>query len=341
MASTLTAEVIRPALVAAAELAASGRALEAIDTLTALARQHRDPRLLRRLVHLRNDAFDEIVGPPGRSVWPPVVEDPFPAADGVPEIAADSLGASALSGAITHHGALLVRGLVDEATCAALCELIDRGYAARDRVAAGEDQAAVQPDWVQFRKGAASVKRFAAQSFVRVAELPDLCFDLVDLFAATGVTGAVAEHLGERPAMMAHKWVVRRQVGGKKLPDFHQDGAFLGEGIRTVDCWIALSACGPGTGCPGIEFLPRRVDHVLEVGGAAAFDWSLAEDVVMAASGGAALSAPTFAAGDALFFDELLPHRTGRGRSLGTRYAVESWFVAPSSYPDSHVPLVL
>ena len=70
-------------------------------------------------------------------------------------------------------------------------------------------------------------------------------------------------------------------------------------------------------------------------------DWSLAEDVVMAASGGAALSAPTFAAGDALFFDELLPHRTGRGRSLGTRYAVESWFVAPSSYPDSHVPLVL
>ena len=39
--------------------------------------------------------------------------------------------------------------------------------------------------------------------------------------------------------------------------------------------------------------------------------------------------------------DELLPHRTGRGRSLGTRYAVESWFVAPSSYPDSHVPLVL
>jgi hypothetical protein len=48
-----------------------------------------------------------------------------------------------------------------------------------------------------------------------------------------------------------------------------------------------------------------------------------------------------FAPGDALFFDEHLPHRTSVGADLGLRYAIESWFVAPSSYPDKHLPVVL
>jgi hypothetical protein len=48
-----------------------------------------------------------------------------------------------------------------------------------------------------------------------------------------------------------------------------------------------------------------------------------------------------FAPGDALFFDERLPHRTTVGLDLSTRYAIESWFVAKSSYPSKHVPIVL
>jgi hypothetical protein len=42
-----------------------------------------------------------------------------------------------------------------------------------------------------------------------------------------------------------------------------------------------------------------------------------------------------------MFFDERLPHRTTQGLDLGYRYAIESWFVAPSSYPAKHVPVVL
>jgi hypothetical protein len=52
---------------------------------------------------------------------------------------------------------------------------------------------------------------------------------------------------------------------------------------------------------------------------------------------------PVFEAGEALLFDELFLHSTAADPSMaGSRYAVESWFFAPSAYPDpdDQVPLV-
>jgi hypothetical protein len=46
-------------------------------------------------------------------------------------------------------------------------------------------------------------------------------------------------------------------------------------------------------------------------------------------------------AGDALFFDERTPHRTTNGTNLFSRYAIEAWFVAPSSSLDDHHSIVL
>jgi hypothetical protein len=54
-----------------------------------------------------------------------------------------------------------------------------------------------------------------------------------------------------------------------------------------------------------------------------------------------AIESPVFQPGDSLFFDERLVHRTSVGTDLETRYAIESWFVAPSSYPAKHLPIVL
>ena len=109
---------------------------------------------------------------------------------------------------------------------------------------------------------------------------PDALCDLAEVFTTTGVRQAVMDYLGERPAMIANKWIMRRSPTGVVLGDFHQDGAFLGEGIRTVDCWIALSHCGPGTGKPAVDFVPRRLDAVLPSGEGATFTWSLAEQTV-------------------------------------------------------------
>ena len=50
---------------------------------------------------------------------------------------------------------------------------------------------------------------------------------------------------------------------------------------------------------------------------------------------------PEFAAGDALMFDQLTLHRTGILPTMTRdRYAIESWFFAPSRYPHDQVPLV-
>jgi hypothetical protein len=92
---------------------------------------------------------------------------------------------------------------------------------------------------------------------------------------------------------------------------------------------------------PAIDFVPRRFDGVLPAGEGAMFPWSLAEATVRSVAGEASIVSPVFAPGDALFFDERFVHRTAVGPDVEPRYAIESWFVAPSSYPDKHLPVVL
>jgi hypothetical protein len=51
---------------------------------------------------------------------------------------------------------------------------------------------------------------------------------------------------------------------------------------------------------------------------------------------------PRFEPGDALLFDHLMLHRTASEPSMTKRrYAIETWFFAPSAYPDGQVPLVI
>lgn len=315
-------------------LVAEGRALDAVDELTAHLRAQRDPTVERRLVALRHQAFGQLPGEPGHRSWPREVGDPFPGEAGIPTVAAAALDADTLAGALAHHGCLRVDGLLDADQVARMVELIDAAFDEREH-AAGRGST-----FVPFELGLERATGFGHGEFVRVVDVPAALFELSELFALTGLTDVVTEHLGERPAMIANKWVLRRSPSGKLGPDFHQDGAFLGTGIRTVDCWIALSDCGPGTGRPAMDVVPRRFP-LLDAGEGAAFHWSLHPDTVASAVPGAQIASPTFRAGDALLFDELLPHRTTVGTELGERYAIESWFVAPSSYPDRHVPVVL
>jgi hypothetical protein len=220
-------------------------------------------------------------------------------------------------------------------------ELISLAFEARDAVAAGAPIEAAAPWFVPFEVGQDRASGFGADGFVRAVDAPVALRELVGAFADAGVVDTVGGYLAERPVMIANKWVLRLSPTGKIGTDFHQDGAFLGAGIRTVNCWIALSDCGPGTGRPAMDVVPRRSPGVLTSPPDAAFPWSLTEAAVAEAMPGAPVVSPTFAAGDALFFDELLAHRTTVGVDLDERYAIESWFVAPSSYPDRHVPVVL
>ncbi len=121
---------------------------------------------------------------------------------------------------------------------------------------------------------------------------------------------------------------------------WHQDGAFLGEGIRALNVWIALTPCGRDS--PGLDLLPRRLDEIVETGTRGSyFDWAVGGDLVAELAQETPVVRPEFAAGDALLFDEMYLHRTATDPSmLHSRYTIETWCFAPSAYPPGHVPIV-
>lgn len=319
-----------------------------IESLTRRNRRQRDPRLERRLVRTRHEAFTAVRGDPGRATWPPEVDDPFPDLHGAPpEISAGELDVTTLGGGILHHGCVLVRGLLDPDTAARFVDGIDRAFAAHDRYRAGEGPS---PDgwWAPFRS-ADGWPSFPAprRAYVRqaggilLADSPRLLFEVLEAFEAAGLRSAITEYLGERPAIAADKSTLRR-VTPDKMPSWHQDGSFLGDGVRTVNTWVALTPCGGEAPAPGLDIVPRRLDALARAGAPGArVAIEVLDDDVAAVADGAPILRPVFEPGDALLFDELFLHRTATSPGMtDARYAIESWSFAPSSFPPEYFPLV-
>ena len=149
----------------------------------------------------------------------------------------------------------------------------------------------------------------------------------------------LADYLGESPALSVKKTTLRRVAPDCK-GGWHQDGAFLGQGIRTLNLWVALSDCG--VDAPSMDMVPARMPRILPTGqGGADFGWSVGEGFVEAGDVEFAPVRLKFSAGDAIFFDEMNLHRTAVDESMTlTRYAIEAWFFAPSSYPLGQIPIV-
>jgi hypothetical protein len=149
----------------------------------------------------------------------------------------------------------------------------------------------------------------------------------------------IAGYLGERPALAVDKCTLRK-VPLDTSTDWHQDGAFLGSGIRTVNLWVALTRCGEDA--PGLDIVPARLDGIVETGTeGATFQWSVGQGVVDKVATAAPVRRPVFEPGDALFFDDLFLHRTAIDAAMThERHAIESWFFAPSVYPEKYVPMV-
>ena len=124
-----------------------------------------------------------------------------------------------------------------------------------------------EPGYVRINRGERQwVERCGG---VWAADSPPALCDVIDLFHQLDVPEVVGGYLGEPPALSVNKCTLRR-VGPEAYPSWHQDGAFLGKGVRSVDVWIALTACGEGTDAPGLGIAPRRIDHLLPTGTAGA-----------------------------------------------------------------------
>ena len=335
----------------AAALQADGRPLEAIDTLMEANRSRPDPALEQRLVRLRHEAFVQMDRSPVRGACPPVAQE-LATVDAVPSVVSpEELTPEVLRSGILRHGSLHVRGLVPEPSACQLIDGIDRAIAASD--APGSASASAESSaWFEPFRVHSSYPRVKNRELgnrrkwvhdaggVWGADSPRMLFELFAMLEDVGLRDLISEYLGERPALAVDKCTLRR-VGVDTGTDWHQDGSFLGSGIRTVNMWLSLSECGRDA--PGLDIVPTRLDRVLETGTEGAkFSWSVGPGVVDRVAAATPVVRPDFGPGDVLFFDDLFLHRTATDPAMTReRYAIETWFFAPSAYPEKYVPLVV
>jgi hypothetical protein len=331
------------ALRAAHELEAQGRARDAIDLLMQTNRTLSDPEIERVLVTLRHGLLVDTVPAPGLDEWPRAMADPFPAVDGPPEIGLEDLTGDILGGAIVNHGCLLVRGFATPEESTELTRSIDRAFEACDARNSGVPLEQTAPWFVPFNPRPDYPLTVGERWWVRngggvwTADSPRAMFEVLDLMERKGLRRVLTDYLGEPPGLSVKKCTLRR-VPVDTGTDWHQDGAFLGSDIRTVNVWLTLTDCG--VDAPGLDLVPKRLPLVETGTEGAQFDWSVGPGVVERVAGDHGVVRPTFRAGDALLFDDRHLHRTGVSPGMSIeRYAIETWFFAPSHYPHPQVPI--
>ena len=332
------------ALQTAQDCVSRGDYRQAIERLTAENRRAPSVAVEQRLVELRHAGFAALPPAPGVSPWPPPLADPFPGVTAIPEIAAAQLTSAIIGGAMLHHGSLLVRGLVGPERATLLREDIDRAFAAYDATHAGrataEDARWFTPFAPRYGSTFSAVERhwMRGNGGVLLADSPRALFDVTETWAAVGIGRLLEGYLGEGPALSFKKTTLRRAPADVPT-EWHQDGAFLGVATRTVNVWLACSPCG--VEAPGLDVVPRRMTEIVRTGTAdAKWDWSVGPEEAARIAGGEPAH-PAFAPGDALLFDQLTLHRTGvRPGMTQTRWAIENWFFAPSTYPTDQIPIL-
>lgn len=313
---------------------AGARALDALARLRGAPLTESDPALARRLVQLRHAASREMIrtqrpsgatvprlhGQAGLPIEPP------------PGASLDSLTGASVRAQFQRHGCVLVRNMVPPQVVAKLIATIDRAFAASDAFVKKRPREAGWFEPILDVAGGAETRGWVREAGgVLAADSPLALEILLRAYAELGIERLVADYFGERPAIAAEKTTLRK-IHVTHESDWHQDGRFLGTNIRSLNVWVALTDCG--VEAPGLDVVPLYPDRVMETGtGKARFDWTIDHGVVLREFGANAIWCPHFQAGDALLFDHMLVHRTGYGSSMTrTRYALETWFLAPSAY---------
>ena len=326
------------------EMVRAGRIGDAIDRLTAANRVHRDPAVEIRALALRCDAVKAIDPGPGSSPWPPVYDDPFPDAVGcLPEVDVTDLSAELMGGAVAHHGGLIVRNLLASEDAGRVLDGILRAKAQLDRVDddVSDDEGASWYHTFPEMQGPNTRARVQRRGGIWMADSPANTALILDLLTSSGVIGAVAGHLGERPCFSLQKSTLRCVAPVFTLSGWHQDGAFLGSDVRTMNVWTALSPCGGDRPTPGLEVVPKRLHEILSIEGRQGLI-SIAPEVLDQVSADAPPVRPTFEAGDGLIFDERFLHQTYLHENMSEpRYAVECWFFAPSHPSPEYLPFLV
>lgn len=329
------------------QLLEAGQLRDAIRVGSAVPQHARGGTLERDIVRWRIQAYakgDAAAAPQ----WPPATAARVPEPIGIPEIGPDELTPERLAEGVLRHGCLLVRGLFDADEVARLKDGIDSAIKAHEDFEADPSGTTTSPWYERADPGESLQQKLSlsrcfveAAHGVLTADSPRALALLDACFESHGIVPLLEAYFGERPALSLLKSTLRRVPASQSTTGWHQDGAFLGAGIRSMNLWLSLSDCGVDA-C-GLDIVPRRFEHIIETGtGDAPFAWAASHEAVLEAAGPAGFVSPVFAPGDGLFFDHMLMHRTGLPpRRTRTRYAIESWFFAPSHYPMDQIPVWL
>jgi hypothetical protein len=261
----------------------------------------------------------------------------------LPEVAPEQLSAGLIRAAILRHGAILVRGLVDRETALSLADGIDRAYAEREKFSQRippepgyyeELQPEPPNDPIPHR---VAVKLGAG---LLAADSPRVAFEMFEAFDQAGLREIVGDYLGEAPAISANKTTLRK-VDPEIPGAWHQDGKFLGD-VNSLNLWVSLSRCGDLA--PGLDLVPRRLDHIVEAGiGDNGFETIVVtQEQAEELAGEAGIVRPIFEPGDAIFFDHFYLHQTASDPSMpNPRFAIENWFFGPSAFPEDYLALAV
>jgi len=323
-------------------LADRGNFRLAIDVATAANHTFEAPELERRIMRWRANAFPTMDRTGGPSSWPPLFEDPFPGLRGLPEINFADLTVAVMAGAFQHHGALLVRGFTTRKQAENLRNGIDRALYARDLYNNDGSKEEIAAWYAETPLDTATGTMRGWGGSLWMADSPRMMYEILDLYEKRGIINILSEYLQEPLTLSIGKSTLRRIQSGGPPHDWHQDGAFLGKDVRTVNVWLSLSDCGEDA--PGLDIVGDRLPGIMQTGShGAQFHWSVGAGLIDDLERqGTPVVSPVFRPGDALLFDQLMLHRTAvRPEMDKVRYAIESWFFTPSTFPMEQGPIMV
>ena len=320
----------------------------AIKILTTANHKVHSSEIETRLRDIRHEGFFHQTFTSEFETWPPKISDRFANSAGIPEITKSQFNGEILRDGVFTHGSIIVRDLLDERDVNLLRTVIQETYKHHDLHSSGASLEETQPWFVPFVPSESHSTEVIDRIWYRAggaelaADSPRGLFHLIEYLERNGIIDVVTKYLGERPALSVRKTSLREvpftlntEVG------WHQDGAFLGKKIRTMNLWIALTDCG--VDAPSMDIVPRRLTSIVETGTeGAAFDWAVSPKMIKNACGDSEPTHLQFKAGDAIVFDEMNLHRTSTTPEMTkNRLAVECWFFAPSCYPMDQLPILL
>lgn len=330
----------------------------AISKMIDLYNRDQDSNRLIELRNLRLEAGEQLVRS-GESQkitpCPPLCDNPFPGlSNEFPSIDATELTPDILAGAIRHHGALIVRGFADKQFCERSRDNIDKALSSAEKFYSVRPEVREkmlkekfgQDIWFnlfsQIKGHSTSADAFMMSRTGAVWTFlsPKITHNLTRFFDRAGLRPILKKYFEDEPCLSLNKSVLRRVTPLENPADWHQDGAFMPSNIKSLNLWIALSECGEGTNCPGMDFVPRRFESVVETGtNGAYFDWSVSHRSVHEWYKDTPPIRPYFEEGDAIFFDHFNLHVTSHDETFTQpRYAIETWFFAQNYNAGNQTP---